>query len=101
MNWLGLFLIDIGMAYLIYSIMFRNQATIYFRSIKIIKEKEREYLKLQLYFSILNAFIFVVFGIVVAIYNLDNIYVMASPLILHLVNYIMKTISKRKGYVET
>lgn len=100
MNWLGLFLIAMGMVYLIYSIMFRNKATMYFRSMRIIKEQENEYLKLQLYFSILNAVIFIVIGILVCIYNLDNIYIIASPLILHLVNYIMKTISKINGYVE-
>lgn len=100
MNWSGLFLIALGIGYLIYSFMFRNKVTIYFRSMKLIKEKEKEYLKLQLYFSILNAFIVIIFGIIVAIYNLDNIYVIVSPLILHLVNYIMKTISKRKGYVS-
>lgn len=101
MNWLGIFLIALGMFYLIYSIMFRNKATIYFKSMKIIKEKENEYLKLQLYFSILNALIIIVIGIIVVIYNLNNAYVIASPLILHLVNFIMKIISKRKGYVET
>ena len=31
MNWLGIFLIAIGISYLIYSIMFRNKTTIYFR----------------------------------------------------------------------
>lgn len=101
MNWLGIFLIAIGISYLIYSIMFRNKTTIYFKSMKIIKEKENEYLKLQLDFSILNALIFIVIGIIVIIYNLNNAYVIASPLILHFVNFIMKTISKRKGYVET
>lgn len=101
MEWLGIILIAFGIFYLIYSIIFSNKATIYFKSLKIIKEKEKEYLKLQLNFSILNAFIIIVIGIVVVIYNLNIAYVIISPLILHFVNFMVKTISKRKGYIET
>ncbi len=101
LNWLGIILIMFGISYLTYSSIFRNKPTIYFKNIKIVKGKENEYLKIQLYFSIFNAFIVVFIGSIMVIYNLHPPYLMFTPLLVHLVNSIMKQISKTKGYVES
>lgn len=91
----------IGISYLTYSIIFRNKPTIYFKNIKIVKGKEEEYLKMQLYFSILNSFIVVFIGSIMVIYNLNYSYFMFTPLFVHLINFIMKQKGITKGYVES
>lgn len=101
LNWLGIFLIAFGIFYLIYSIKFRNKPTLYFRDIKMVKGKEVKFLRIQLYFSILNSFIFIVIGIIAAKNDLDSFYVVITPLFLHLINFVIKTISRRKGYIES
>lgn len=100
MNWLGIFAITFGICYLVYSIKFRDKPTFYFRDITIVKGKEGKYLRIQLYFSILISLIFIVIGIIVAKNDLDSIYVVITPLILHLINFMIKMISRTKGYVE-
>ncbi|ABR48406.1 hypothetical protein Amet_2248 [Alkaliphilus metalliredigens QYMF] len=100
MNWFGVFLIFIGLCYLIYSIIFRSKVTLYFKDIKVIEGKEEEYLKLQLYFSFINSLMVVSIGIIITMYNLDTPYIVLTPLIVHLVNFAMKLTSKQKGYVE-
>lgn len=101
MNGLGIFAIILGIFYLIYSIRFRNKPTAYFRDIKMVKGKEAKYLKIQLYFSILTSLIFIAVGIIVAKNDLDSFYVVITPLFLHLNNFLIEMISRRKGYVET
>ncbi len=100
LNWLGIFAILFGIFYFIYSIKFRNKPTLYFKDIEIIKGKEAKYFKLQLYFSILISLIFIVIGIIVLKNDLDSIYLVITPLILHLINFVIKMISRIKGYVE-
>lgn len=98
MNWLGIFFIILGLSYLIYSIMNKDKITFYFTSINIVKGKEEEYFKLQLYFAILNALIIIIVGLIAVIYNIDPLFLVMSTLIVHFVNYIFKTTSKIKGY---
>ncbi len=101
LKWLAIFNIAFGIFYLIYSISFRDKPTIYFKDIKIIEGKEDKYLKLQLYFSISISLIFILVGIIVGKYNIDYIYILLTPLILHVVNFMVKVIAKAKGYVES
>ena len=98
MNVLGILLIVLGIIYLIYSMISRNKITMYFKNIKIVKGKEDKYLKLQLQFAILNSLIFIVIGIIVVLYDLKSPFIMLTPLILHIINYIMQKISRTKGY---
>src|SRR5690554_2404536 len=93
---IGIILIFIGISYLIYSIMFRNKVTFYFKKLKIVKEKEEKYLNLQLYFAVINSLITSVIGIATVLYNLNTPYILLTPLIFHLINYAMKLTSKRK-----
>lgn len=100
MNIFGLILVVIGILYLTYSFIFRNVTTIYFKNMKISKGKEDEYLKLQLYFSILNSLILIIIGSVILVYNSKSPFILLVPLLFHIVNSTMKKASKRKGYIE-
>ncbi len=100
MNLLGVFLILLGVAYLIYSIIYRETITIYFKNIKLKEDKKREYYKLQLCFSIINSLIVMAVGIFITIKDARLAYIAVFPLLVHLINYIMKLVGKDKGYLE-
>lgn len=100
MNWPGLVIILTGILYLIYSVIFRKKTTIYSADVEIIKGKEDEYFKLRLYLSVLNAFILIGVGIIEFIYDLDSIYIVSTPLIFYLINFIINVISKKEGYIK-
>lgn len=100
MNLLGVFLILLGVVYLIYSIIYRETITIYFKNIKLKENKKREYFKLQLCFSIINALIVMAVGIFITIKDERLTYIAVFPLLVHLVNYIMKLVGEAKGYLE-
>lgn len=101
LNWPGTLLILIGISYLMYCIMFRNKVTLYFKDIKIVEGKEQKYLKLQLYFSVLNSLVLISMGITIVVYNLNTVYFVLIPLLFHLINFAMKLVSKIKRYVES
>ncbi len=65
----------------------------------IVKEKEEKYLKLRLYFSVLNTFIYIVIGFTIIAYNTDNFYILISTFVIHLIVFILNMISVNKGYV--
>ncbi|GAA0180858.1 hypothetical protein SH2C18_34780 [Clostridium sediminicola] len=108
MNLLGIITIILGIIYLIYSILFRNKITYYNRSFKIIENKEKDYFRLQLYFSILNSSWLLIVGLLTLIlfYSEINFIIslilpcLVAPLNFHIINYIFKIISKHKGYIE-
>lgn len=97
---LGVTLAIIGLLYLMYSIIFRKKTTFYFKNIKVLKDKKTKYLKLQLYFAILNSLILIVIGSIIIIHNLKSPLVFLVPILFHIVNIIMKKLSNRKGYIE-
>jgi len=94
-------LILTGISYLIYSIIFRNKVTFYFKNIKIIEGKEQKYFKLQLYSAVLNSLIIASTGIVLIIIKLDIPHYLLMPLLVHLINFVIKSISEEKGYIES
>lgn len=100
MNILGVAFILIGILYLVYSIRFKNKTTIYFKDVNGIEEKENEYFKYQLSFSILNSVLLMFIGCVIILYDLETLYILLTPLLFHLVNLIMKLLCKAKGYIE-
>lgn len=100
LNSLGLFIIVVGIIYLIYSIVFRNKKTIYFKNIKISKGRKDEYLKLQLYFALLNSLILIIIGSIIVGYNLNSPFIYLVPILNHIVNFIMNQVGKKKGYIE-
>ncbi len=100
MNRVGVFFVLLGVAYLIYSIIYRETITIYFKNIKLKEDKKREYFKLQLCFSIINSLIIMAAGIFITIKDEQLIYVAVFPMLVHLVNYMMKLVGKTKGYLD-
>ncbi|MBU3191091.1 hypothetical protein K9O30_17460 [Clostridium bowmanii] len=100
MNTLGLAIIVVGVGFLIESIMFKNKVNIYNRSDKFIIVNKHEFLRLQLYISIINSMCMSVFGIIVIIYNIQYSYVVAYPILFQLINYTIRPISRSKQYIE-
>ena len=100
LNIVGLAIIVGGVGYLIESIIFKNKVDIYNRSDKFIIVNKREFLKLQLYISILNSMCMSIFGIIVIIYNLPNLYIVAYPFLFHFINYMIRPISRSKQYIK-
>ncbi|MCY6372601.1 hypothetical protein [Clostridium ganghwense] len=100
MNWLGLCPIIIGLIYLMYSILSRNKVIWYYRSERMIVIKEKSFFKLQLYFSIANSIYMIALGVIIIIYNLENVYVVGSPIPFHFLNYLFKIVSKMTAYAK-
>jgi len=89
-----------GVIYLIYSIIFRNKVTLYFRGVEIHEEEEEKYLKLQLYISVFNSLMAIGMGIIIIMCNINPMYLIAIPLIFHCINYGMKLIARLNGYIK-
>lgn len=100
MNILGLVMIILGIIFLIYSIISKDKINIYNRRDNLSILNERKFLKLQLYFSVLSSVYLITFGLAVIIYNLDNLYVLLSPLIFRFINYMVILVSKAKQYIK-
>lgn len=100
MNWLGLFFILFGTAYLSYSIICSKSVTIYNKGTKIKTDNKDNFLKLQLFFALFNSAWIIILGLVVIKYNIKNINLVLTPLIFHFVNLLLKITSKKKGYIE-
>lgn len=100
MNILGLVVIIAGIMFLTYSIISKNKINIYNRRDNLSIKNERKFLKLQLYFSVLNSVYLITYGLVILIYDLDNLYIVLSPLIFHFINYLIRLIGKSQGYIE-
>jgi len=97
MNLMGILPILMGVIYLIYSVLCRNKVTYYNRRFSRIKLSE--FLRLQLNFSILNSIFCIISGILIIIFNLDNIFILIAPLVFSLINFSLVVECKMKGYV--
>lgn len=93
-------MIALGIMFLIYSIISKDKINIYNRRDNLSILNERKFLKLQLYFSVLSSVYLIIFGLAVIIYNLDNLYVLLSPLIFRFINYMVILVSKAKQYIK-
>lgn len=100
LNLVGLVLVLSGLTFLIYSVICKDKVNIYNRSDNLIIVDRQKFLLLQFYFSILNSICMSIFGIIVIIYNLSDIYVIAYPLLFHIINYIIKLVAKSKQYIK-
>lgn len=96
----GLVIVIMGIIYLIYSVLFRKQVTLYNKNDKMIINNMDSYLKLQLFFSILSFLYFIIIGMITTLTNINISYVVLSALIFHLINYLFKIISKKRGYIS-
>jgi len=103
MKWFSIFYLVIGLAYLIYSILSRNKINYYNRGyvkkIKMILIKPNEFLRLQFKFSISVSMYLIMYGILIFIFNLNNVLIIAGLLPFYLLNFILIVTSKKKGYV--
>ena len=103
MNWIGIVPILMGVIYLIYSVLCRDKVTYYNRRFsrkhKMTIIKLSEFLRLQLIFSILISMFNIILGILIIIFNLNNIFILVAPIILSLINFLLVGESKMKGYV--
>jgi hypothetical protein len=101
MNGAGLSIVIMGVYLLIYSVLCRNKVTPINRSGKMVIFKLKEFLKLQLYFSIIDSLLLVIYGIIVTIYNVHDLYpTICFLLLFFFIYYLLKIVSKRKGYIN-
>jgi uncharacterized membrane protein SpoIIM required for sporulation len=104
MNWIGIVPILMGVIYLIYSVLNRDKVTYYNRRFsrryKMTIIKLSEFLRLQLIFSILISMFNIILGILIIIFDLNNILILVAPIILSLLNFLLVGESKTKGYVD-
>ncbi|MCF8018712.1 MAG: hypothetical protein K9L62_04820 [Vallitaleaceae bacterium] len=97
MNYLGLALVFFGLFFLGYSEMTKNKVNMYNK--KIIQRsliKEEQFLKIQRVLMIVNSIGMIIFGFIVLLYNLRDLYVVAYPFLFHMINYSIIPISRRK-----
>ncbi|WP_346962335.1 hypothetical protein [Clostridium sp.] len=99
MNIPGLSLIAIGIIFLIYSVIYKNEIMIN-KSDKLIIVNKQKLLTLQLYCSIFNSVCMIIGGSIVIIYNLPNLCVLAYGFIFIFINYIIIPIGKTKQYIK-
>ena len=92
----GVWLLVIGILFLIYSVIYKNKIMIN-RSDKLIIVNKQKLLTLQLYCSIFNSVCMIIWGIVAIICNL---YIISYGFIFIFINYIIIPIGKAKQYIK-
>ncbi|MBU3188412.1 hypothetical protein K9O30_03430 [Clostridium bowmanii] len=104
MIWMGIVYVLMGVVYLIYSILRRDKVTYFSREYRRTSEmkvvKSSEFLMLQLKVSIFNSIYLFIYGILIIIFNLNNIFFIAGFLPFHFINLLLIIKSKTKGYVD-
>jgi hypothetical protein len=74
--------------------------TIYNRSDRMIVLNQERFFKLQLYFSIVNSILMIIIGLIITMFNLEMTYVMASVMLFHTINYLLRIVAKSKKYIK-
>jgi hypothetical protein len=100
MNFLGLVPIFIGVVYLIYSVLCKNKPNYYSRRSKIKVVKSDEFLTLQFNFAIINTIYLIVYGFLIIVLNLDNIFVVLGLTGFYAINFLLLLQGKKKGYID-
>lgn len=103
MNWLGLVPVILGIVYLIYSVLCRNkinyQIRRFFRKSPMEVKNSRKFLNLQLKFSILNSIYCILYGTLIIIFNINNIFIILGLLGFSIINFSIIVQGKEKGYI--
>ena len=73
---------------------------IYNRSDRMIVLNQERFLKLQLYFSIVISILMIIIGLIITMFNLGITYVMASVMLFHTINYLLRIVAKIKKYIK-
>jgi len=104
MNWIGMIYILSGVFYLMYSFLRRDkvayQSRRYFRTSEMTIIKSSEFLRLQLIFSIYNSIYFIIYGILIIVFNLNDIFIIVGVMPYHLINFLFIVQCKKKAYVD-
>ena len=90
----------LGVIYLVYSFLSKDKVTIYNRNDRMIVLNEERFLKLQLYFSIVNSILMIIIGLIITIVNLGLTYILASVILFHTINYLLRTVAESKRYIQ-
>jgi hypothetical protein len=89
-----------GVIYLVYSFLRKDKVTIYNRNDRMLVLNEEKFLKLQLYFSIVNSILMVILGLMITMVNLELTYILGSVLLFHTINYLLRAVAKSKEYIQ-
>lgn len=103
MNWVGVLSVLTGVIYLIYSVLVRDKVNYKNRRFSRKNEmtiiKLNEFLKLQLNFSILSSIFCIISGILIMIFNLNDLFIIVVPIVFGLMDFLIVVKSKMNGYV--
>lgn len=100
MGYIGILVLFIAVIYLVYSFLCRNHINIYIKKYNIRIIERKKILRLQFYSSLLNSIYLFVNGVFLLIKSIPNWYIILMPLGIHLINYLIVVIGKKKGYVK-
>ena len=104
MNLVGIIPVLTGVIYLIYSILIRDKLNFYNRRFSRRNEmtiiKSNEFLRLQFNVAVINSICSIITGILVIIFNLNDLFIFLVPLVLSLMDFLLVVKSKMMGYVD-
>ena len=96
---MGIPMIMAGVFGLCYSILYRNRIRAY-KMDKMIIISKKQFLKLQLIFSIIISVYLIVFGLIDTIYHLRPFYFLIVITLLYCAINLLIVVSKKKGYIK-
>ena len=103
MNWVGVLSVLTGVIYLIYSVLVRDKVNYKNRRFSRKNEmtiiKLNEFLKLQLNFSVLSSIFCIISGMLIMIFNLNDLFILVVPIVFGLMDFLVVVKSKMNGYV--
>lgn len=100
MHQYGIALILVGIAGLIFALYNRNNSSKYNKRPGLVILKEKEFLDLQLKFSVINAGYFIVYGIIGIIIQIGFFSLIFSIVGSSIINFISLSLSSKKGYIK-
>lgn len=104
MNYLGLILVFFGTAFFIYSLSCKEKLNYYSKrytkNSNMVLINSKEFFKLQFNFSIISTIYFIICGLLITIFNFNNILVILGILGFHFINFLLILHSRNKGYVD-
>lgn len=103
MNWNGILPVLTGVIYLIYSVLVRDKVNYKNRRFSRRNEmtiiKLNEFLRLQLNFSVLSSICCMISGMLIIIFNLNDLFILVVPIVFGLMDFLLVVKSKLNGYV--
>lgn len=103
MNWNGILAVLTGVIYVIYSVLVRDKVNCKNRRFSRRNEmtiiKLNEFLRLQLNFSVLSSICCMISGMLIIIFNLNDLFILVVPIVFSLMDFLLLVKSKMKGYV--